>query len=298
MSLEEVSKLYHEKHQSSGATIVEILDRHISQRDAQPLNEACQIDIQNLRRKYRHVPHAYLYSAIEVSRSISHFSEGLAAIMDKHFAKKPKAQKLELDHRLTPLPQNEIEVPTAKVGEATFRQGTHAKSLWSSRSTITEGSMDLSQALQRSNAFNRARNDAATSAACLHRRGASNSLYRQAAAYYGERAREQARHARHASSIAADILVNQQSTSQAIDLHGVSVYDGVRIAREKVEDWWQRRGENSRHSAMNTLTVITGVGRHSAGGVSQLRRAVATSLLQDGWRLRVETGKFVISGRR
>jgi hypothetical protein len=88
-------------------------------------------------------------------------------------------------------------------------------------------------------------------------------------------------------------------TASLIDLHGVRVQDGVRIARQRVQAWWDGLGEfRSRRAREQPFTVITGLGRHSAGGVSQMRQAVARALLQDGWQLQVETGRFVISGRR
>ena len=160
--------------------------------------------------------------------------------------------------------------------------------------------MDYSQAVQAANKHHQDRVDALSSAAQLHRRGASSPLYRQAAGYYTDRAREQARYAQQATATAADLLVQEQSTSNSIDLHGVVVQDGVRIARQKTQDWWQGLGEfrSKRAKEQGGFTVITGLGRHSAGGISQMRQAVAAALLQDGWKFHVETGRFVVTGRR
>lgn len=101
------------------------------------------------------------------------------------------------------------------------------------------------------------------------------------------------------TSTAADLLVNQQSRPNEIDLHGVIVQDGVRIARQKALNWWENLGDTkSRKARERPLTIITGIGRHSAGGVSQMRKAVAAALLQDGWKVEIGTGKFTLTGRR
>jgi hypothetical protein len=66
-----------------------------------------------------------------------------------------------------------------------------------------------------------------------------------------------------------------------------------------VQAWWNGLGEFRTDKArQQPFTVITGLGRHSAGGVSHLRQAVAAALLQDGWKMQVETGRFVVTGRR
>lgn len=95
------------------------------------------------------------------------------------------------------------------------------------------------------------------------------------------------------------MLVEQQSTADSIDLHGILVQDGVRIAVQRTTDWWQGMGESrSRRTREGGFTVITGLGHHNASGVSQMRQAVAAALLQDGWKLRVETDKLIVTGRR
>ncbi|KAK4173677.1 hypothetical protein QBC36DRAFT_389537 [Triangularia setosa] len=133
------------------------------------------------------------------------------------------------------------------------------------------------------------------SAASLRRQG---PLARQGAVVYTDRAREQARAALQQASAMADAHVGQQSTATMVDLHGVLVLDGVRIAREHVWRWWNNLGENRAVEARDPgFTVVTGLGRHSAGGVSRLRQAVGAMLKNDGWRVETLTGSFHIRGR-
>lgn len=121
---------------------------------------------------------------------------------------------------------------------------------------------------------------------------------KQAAIVYLERGREEARQARADASDRADILVDQQSTPTEINLHGVTVDDGVRIAKQRVWQWWNSLGEECERNARNqSLTIITGLGNHSANGVSRLRKAVGEALRNDMWKVEVGTGRFHITGR-
>jgi hypothetical protein len=132
-------------------------------------------------------------------------------------------------------------------------------------------------------------------AASLSRLG---PLGRQGAIVYIQRAREEARLSLAKTANMAELLVNQQSTATKIDLHGVTVLDGVRIAKHRVWQWWENLGEGRERTAKSLgFTVITGVGRHSANGVSRLRQAVGAALRNDGWRVETLTGQFYVTGR-
>lgn len=133
------------------------------------------------------------------------------------------------------------------------------------------------------------------SAAALRRKG---PLGRQGAVVYIDRAREERELMKAHISSAAEAHVDQQSTATFLDLHGVFVMDGVRITRERVWAWWNGLGENRKALAKQEgFTVVTGIGKHSAGGVSRLRQAVGAYLKNDGWRVETQTGKFYITGR-
>lgn len=237
-----------------------------------------------------------MLTIVQVTGSIPEWSDDIAALVSKHFAKNPWTQKLDINYSLTPLPHEDLDglggmLPAKAAGKLTTPLAAGP-----SRGASPAA---YAQAVEKTNRHLQAKREAAASALQLSRRGASNPLYRQAAGYYADRAREQGRFASQATSTAADLLVEQHSTASSIDLHGVYVQDGVRIARQRVQAWWSGLGEfRTQKARHHTFTVITGLGRHSAGGVSQLRQAVAAALLQDGWRMQVETGRFVITGRR
>ncbi|KAM0336631.1 hypothetical protein ACHAPQ_003936 [Fusarium lateritium] len=288
-----VSDIYYKKRCASGAAAVEILDQYLSQ-GIETQDKEGKKYAQELAEKYQNVPKKYMSTIVQVTGSISQEADDIAALVSKHFVKNPWTEKLDVSYQLTPLPEEEMEgFETVMRGKSKLARPV------SVGMSFPAGPSAYAQAAERAGQYNRAKREAASSAASLNRRGASNPLYRQAAGYYSERAREQARYELHATSTAADLLVDRQSSLNSVDLHGVYVQDGVRIARQRVQSWWTGLGEFRTDKArQQPFTVITGLGRHSAGGVSQLRQAVAAALLQDGWKMQVETGRFIVEGRR
>ncbi|KAF4990147.1 hypothetical protein FGRMN_8675 [Fusarium graminum] len=288
-----VSDIYYNKRCASGAAAVEILDQYMSQ-GIETQDKEGKKYAHELVQKYQNVPAKYMSTIVQVTGSISQEADDIAGLVSKHFVKNPWTEKLDVSYQLTPLPKEEIEeFETVMRGKPKLARPISASL------SFPVGSSAYTQAAERAGQYNRAKREAASSAAALNRRGASNPLYRQAAGYYSERAREQARYEMHATSTAADLLVDKQSSSTSVDLHGVYVQDGVRIARQRVQSWWIGLGEfRSDKARQQPFTVITGLGRHSAGGVSQLRQAVAAALLQDGWKMQVETGRFIVKGKR
>lgn len=299
MPYDQVSDIYYRKKCSSGAAAVEILDQYIdlgiTSEDPEGKAQAKKLGSEN-----RNIPDRYLLTLVQVTGSSESSSAEIASLLSKHFVKNPWTQRLDLSHRITPLPDEDLE---GSLGSLT--PGSKARTPVSARSSgppsraSPGGTLDWSHTLQSIAASNQAKHEASAYASQLSRRGGAGGLYKQAAVVYRERAQDHARYAQTMTSSAADALVEHQSTPTSIDLHGVTVRDGTRIARSRVQSWWDNLGEfRTRRAREKPFTVITGLGRHSAGGVSQLRQAVAAALLQDGWKMQVETGKFIVNGRR
>lgn len=134
--------------------------------------------------------------------------------------------------------------------------------------------------------------------AAARRARARGGYYRTAAFVLAERAREQGEIVRAAESNAYEAMVDQTSTGNKIDLHGLPVADGVRIALERTRLWWDNLGENrERRAREEEFTVVTGLGNHNSGGVSRMRQEVGAALRRDGWRFITGTGQYIISGK-
>lgn len=143
--------------------------------------------------------------------------------------------------------------------------------------------------------------EAFSKASMAYRRGRSDRLMGGAAAYYSSIGRDHLERAKRNAAAASDALVDSQSTSTMLDLHGVSVQDAVRISSERVQDWWDSLGDTKymrarEGRAYEGYRIITGVGRHSHDGTSRLGPAVFKRLVRDGWRVEVGEGVFTVLG--
>lgn len=148
-----------------------------------------------------------------------------------------------------------------------------------------------------------ARSTAFTQASTYHRLGKSSPLMKAAAGYYGQLGRDTNRAYRAAAAVEADALVAQQSTAAQLDLHGVSVADAKRIARQRVAAWWAGLGERKirgggQQQQQFEYRIVTGVGRHSEGGKARIGPAVVKMLVGEGWKVEVGSGVVTVTGVR
>ncbi|KJK64583.1 protein of unknown function DUF1771 [Aspergillus parasiticus SU-1] len=145
-----------------------------------------------------------------------------------------------------------------------------------------------------------ASSEALAKASAAYRRGKSDRLMSGAAAYYSAVGRDHLERAKRDAAEAADALVDSQSTHNMLDLHGVSVQDAVRIASERVSDWWESFGDakyvRGGEIARSGYRIVTGLGRHSHDGTSRLGPAVGKMLAREGWRVEVGEGVLTVVG--
>jgi hypothetical protein len=113
-----------------------------------------------------------------------------------------------------------------------------------------------------------------------------------AAAYYSSLGRDFDSRAKSAVSASADALVKSQSRPGELDLHGVTVKDAERIARDGVTSWWV----NTRGQMHTGFRIITGKGTHSEGGKGKLGPAVGKMLMREGWKVEIGSGFLVVTG--
>lgn len=145
-----------------------------------------------------------------------------------------------------------------------------------------------------------ARSNAFTQAQSAYRASKSKPLMGGAASYYSSVGRDASASLRRHEAVAADALVTTQSRPGEIDLHGTTVKDAVNIARARVESWWANEGQEwaRRGKVMGGgLKIITGAGKHSAGGRGRLGPAVGGMLIREGWKVEVGDGAIDVVGR-
>lgn len=137
------------------------------------------------------------------------------------------------------------------------------------------------------------RNENFDKASAAYRKARSDPLMGGVAAYYAQEGRDYNVKAKSAVAATADRLVAQQSSSKHLDLHGISVVDAVRIAREAVTAWWHRVDKTGSHAG---FTIITGKGTHSEDGVARIRNAVGRMLIREGWKVDIGSGSILVRG--
>lgn len=146
-----------------------------------------------------------------------------------------------------------------------------------------------------------ARSAAFTQASAAHRKAKSTPLMGGAASYYSAVGRDASAALKRYEAAVAEALVASQSRAGEVDLHGVNVQEGVRIARERVQQWWGLEGgsEWAREGKVMGpgLRIVTGVGKHSLGGKGKLGPAVGAMLLKEGWKVEVTEGVVTVVGR-
>ena len=131
------------------------------------------------------------------------------------------------------------------------------------------------------------------------RKSKSNAQFGGAAAYYSQVGHDASSSLRKHEAAAADERVASQSKPGEIDLHGVNARDAVRISKARLNDWWDHEAQEwSRTGKLKgEFRIVTGRGHHSTGGKGVLGPAVFKALVSEGWKVRMEQGYIVISGR-
>ncbi|ROT36490.1 hypothetical protein SODALDRAFT_220460 [Sodiomyces alkalinus F11] len=322
LPIEEVSSVYSRNGGSRESTILEFLDRY-AQRGTHASDAATEARISELSKRYQKLPKHYLSPLVGLVGDIPETVEELAALLDANFSDLPP-QRLAISYNLKPLTGEELEeLPTTAAGpssKANKQQQTGlrqpaAAAAAAATSTATILSPAPAPTSRKPPSYEAALDSAARLAASRHhsqaaaarnfRKGASHPLYRAAASVYADRAREETRAYLRARGAVADALVADRCAASrdpdTVDLHGIEVADGVRLALDHARGWWRRLpGEYRARAARESrgLVIITGIGRHCVGGVSRLRQSVAAALVEDGWRVEVETGRFRVMGRR
>lgn len=275
-SLEEIGSLYHKNGASIRATIVAILEAQASLKIecGDPLVESSAID---LGHEFPSLPLHLLMPLVQVTHpSTANAHELAKALIFQPTTNKPNIQ---FEFRHAPL-ELDAELPKPKS---------------SIRSNL---GLTLDTANGLASKYAKEREEAFTQARAAYRKGKSNHLMGGAAAYYSELGRAADSRLKAAQSAVADALVASQSANTQLDLHGVNVQDGKRIAKERVANWWHELGEsriNGRGVAAE-YRIVTGVGYHSEGGKGKLAPAILKMLMNDGWKVQVGTGVLVVTG--
>lgn len=279
-----ISSLYHAHGASVSGTIAAILESPAQDSvEVTSDDPIVQVHAYELGRAFPSIPASQLTALIRLTHpsinSAHELASALTAIRPPSGGIRIQANYIPLSRSVSPSPPRHSSTPRhIEPGSAAFHSAAHQQAI--------------------------------SQASAAYRRGRSDRLMGQAAGYYSQVGRDHAMASVQATAAAADALVASQSTSSSIDLHGVTVKDAVRIARQKTESWSSARGrrvmgmdgrvrnEGGSGADGGSLRIITGVGRHSDRGIAKIGPAVGRMLMQEGWKFEVGQGSFVVTGRK
>ncbi|KAH7040805.1 uncharacterized protein B0I36DRAFT_311521 [Microdochium trichocladiopsis] len=294
----DVTNIYYRHGNSSGATIVEILDNFL-RLGLTSSDQSLLQDVHEQSTKYPWIPREYIGASIEISPSYE-FAIAVINVLGGFF-EKPAYMKYNVAYSVVASDKDtEFDSVNSKNGSKSgLSQRGKTIDLRPSPLPQTRLPTTLQKATANTSLLAAAKDHSYASASSAFRKGRSDPLFRQAAGYYAERAREQATNHRQAISVETNMLVDQQSTRGMVDLHGATVQDGVEIALDRCWRWWDGlNGEDRARQAKEGFVVVTGLGRHTTDGRSRLRTNVFKALVADGWKAEVLTGAYLVTGRR
>jgi hypothetical protein len=274
-----VSSVYHKFSANLPATIRDLAEKEKAK--LPPFDKAdpiVQMQVEELRENFPDVAPSRIQALLSLARNIPSATYELIEVM----LEQPQEQQLGDI-------QNMVRYAPINLKDEDDQPGTIGK-----RASTSHMAYGADHSISASLAFGQA------SAAA--RRAKSDRLMGGAAAYYASVGHDHLRIAKAESAAMADALVSQQSTRTMIDLHGVSVADGVRIAQAKTQAWYDGLGDAKYVSGGGGpvragFQIVTGVGTHSKNNAPRLGPAVAKALVRAGWRVEVGHGEMYVTGK-
>jgi hypothetical protein len=279
LSSQVVSSVYHKFSANLPATIRELAEKEKAK--LPPFDKAdpiVQMQVEELRENFPDVAPSRVQALLSLARNIPSATYELIEAMLEQPQEQPHGD-IQNMVRYAPINLNEED----DQAWTTVKRGSTSHMAYGS-----DHSMSASQAFGQASA--------------AARRAKSDRLMGGAAAYYASVGHDHLRIAKAESAAMADALVSQQSTRNMIDLHGVSVADGVRIAQARTQAWYDGLGDAKYVSGGGGpvragFQIVTGVGTHSKNNAPRLGPAVAKALVRAGWRVEVGHGEMFVTGK-
>ncbi|KAF3053595.1 hypothetical protein E8E11_002649 [Didymella keratinophila] len=273
-----VSSLYHEKSASLSATILALVNKDMSAQQGKEPEAGHVQDAMDINAAF---PRIGLDQTLALVRLADDNSPDKARDLAKALTEQPASATggkggIHIDFKYAPVnlsddEPRERQLPTLA---ASLRPHTTAS-------------------------LGQKRNDLYNAASAAHKKG---GYTRAAAGYYAQEARAHGEHAKLSAAADADYLVASQSSSTILDLHGVTVADATRIAKQKTQAWWNSLGEQriaeygGARGGVGEYRIVVGLGRHSADGKGRLGPAVVRALVKEGWKVEAGSGEVVVTG--
>ncbi|KAH7346069.1 hypothetical protein BKA66DRAFT_323397 [Pyrenochaeta sp. MPI-SDFR-AT-0127] len=283
LSTQTVSSLYHANGASLSATVLAVVRRDIKahEKDGEP-DAALVQDALALNEDFATIDLEHALALVRLASPSTVNAHGLAKALTEQPASETGGRGgIKLDLRYAPVNLSE---PTPELSKLpTLAPSARPRDVASTA---------------------RARSEAFQNASAAYRKGRSNPLMKAAAGYYAQEGRDLNANLKAMNAAESDLFVAAQSGPTYLDLHGVTVADATRIAKQRTQAWWQGLGErkipewsgSGKRGGGEAYRIITGLGRHSEGGRGKLGPAVAKALVNEGWKVEIESGELLVTG--
>lgn len=279
LSTSYVNSIYHQNSASLSRTLKTLVLSEANTPSAMIDSGRLRVQGDKLKLMCEDVPENYLYGALFLTKMNPSTAKDL---IDAMITQPDAARTEKLVAQYTPTSLSDDEKRSQK------SKPRSPVPLVDSSQLAGQASMHMARATA---AFDKA--------SAAHRKGRSQKLMGGAAAFYAQVGHEQIKKHKEHIAAASDARVAQQSTATTLDLHGVTVEHALRIAKEKVEDWWE--GLEDRKYRVGGVDdgyrIIVGVGTHSSGGIGRIGPAVSKMLMHEGWKVNIQRGEIIVEGR-
>lgn len=281
LPMQTVSSLYHAHSASMSGTIGAILETTSGEILATDLDELTVAKhASELGAEFPAISSLHLIALIRLTSPSTASAHELAKVLTAKPNRSKQSGGIEIITKYSPIESTVTGLPSP-----------------AKRSAADNVRLDLSTATALAATKTLARQTAFNQASAAYRKSKSDPLMGAAAGYYSSLGRDHDAIAKKYSAAAADALVDSQSTRLDLDLHGVSVKDAVRIARERVTAWWVAlKGTEPGLGSKGGFRIVTGMGKHSEGGRGKLGPAVGKMLVREGWKVEIGEGVLVVRG--
>jgi hypothetical protein len=281
-----VSSLYHKNGGSVPATIAAVLESSADKPELVAIDDNIKDHARKLREEFLSLSSRHAIALVRLTHPSTTFAHELAKAMSRTPAPRKGGIQIIIPRYIPP--PDALETPSPRSARS-----------WRSQSP----SIDSSDAIARANEYSARSSLAYSQASNAHRLAKSNHLMGGAAAYYADVRREYSAMAHRALAHVADGTADAQSSASQLDLHNIDVANAVRIARDRVGQWWSSLGEsrvNGRVGAearQNGFRIVVGRGIHSQGGKARIAPAVAKMLKDEGWKFERQEAVILVKGR-
>lgn len=285
----QVAKSTYHKHGSLSGTLAALIECH-GDGDTIPEDASHLETISSIMVKHPRLLQSHVVGLVKMCKDDIPSAFKLAELLNRR-----QLHKLTVETTpRTPNPKSPTSPTAVSSSNSWTIVGSPRKTPTSPRSP-TSPRMSYRTAALAANDHAAARNEAYNKASAAYRRSKSDHLMGAVATYYAEEGKNHGTRLRAYSDMAAEALVDENSTEYTLDLHGVTVQQALKITNERVTSWWVKTNSNDSRVVI-PFNIITGIGTHSKGGQSRLGPAVSKMLIKDNWKIQVRPGSITVLG--